>query len=78
MVLSDCFDMVTSRPARLLRLPDYGIEVGRAADLTVLDCESRASAVSEVVSPIMGFKAGRRTFSRPSAVLERPPGENDG
>ena len=76
--LSDCFDMVTSRPARLLRLPDYGIEVGRAADLAVLDCESRASAVSEVVSPIMGFKAGRRTFSRPSAVLERPPGENDG
>lgn len=76
--LADCFDMVTSRPARLMRLSDYGIEVGQAADLAVLDCESRASAVSEVVSPIMGFKAGRRTFNHPSAVLERPPGERDG
>ena len=70
--LTDCFDMVTSRPARLMRLPDYGIEVGQAADLVALDCESRAFAVSEVVSPTMAFKAGRRTFSRPPATLERP------
>ncbi len=70
--LADCYDMVTTRPARLMRLPDYGIEVGQAADLVVLECESRAAAVSEVVSPIMGFKAGRRTFSRPSAIVERP------
>ena len=73
--LADCFDMVTRRPARLMRLPDYGIEVGRAADLAVLDCDSRAAAVSEVVSPVMGFKAGRRTFNRPSATLERPSGD---
>ena len=70
--LADCYDMVTTRPARLMRLPDYGIEVGQAADLVVLECEGRAAAVSEVVSPIMGFKAGRRTFSRPSAIVERP------
>ena len=71
--LADCFDMVTSRPARLMRLPDYGVGVGQSADLAVLDCESRASAVSEVVSPIMGFKAGRRTFYHAPAALERPP-----
>ena len=70
--LADCYDMVTTRPARLMRLPDYGVEVGGAADLVVLDCESRAVAVSEVVSPVMGFKAGRCTFSRPAAVMERP------
>ena len=70
--LADCYDMVTTRPARLMRLPDYGVEVGRAADLVVLDCESRSAAVSEVVSPIMGFKAGRRTFSRPAPVMDRP------
>ena len=70
--LADCYDMVTTRPARLMRLPDYGVEEGQAADLVVLECESRAAAVSEVVSPIMGFKAGRRTFSRPSAIVERP------
>ena len=70
--LADCYDMVTTRPARLMRLRDYGVEVGQAADLVVLECESRAAAVSEVVSPVMGFKAGRRTFSRPSAIVERP------
>ena len=75
--LADCFDMVSSRPARLMRLPDYGIEVGQAADLAILDCDSRAAAVSEVVSPIMGFKAGRRTFDRPPATLERRAGENN-
>ena len=75
--LADCFDMVTSRPARLMRLPDYGIEVGQAADLAVLDCDSRAAAVSEVVSTVMGFKSGRRTFNRPPASLERPAGENN-
>ena len=70
--LADCYDMVTSRPARLMRLPDYGIEAGQAADLVALDCDSRAAAVSEVVSPMMAFKAGRRTFSRPPTIVERP------
>jgi len=73
--LADCYDMVTTRPARLMRLSAYGIEVGQAADLVVLECESRAAAVSEVVSPVMGFKAGRRTFSHPSAMMERPLGD---
>lgn len=73
--LADCYDMVTTRPARLMRLSAYGIEVGQAADLVVLECESREAAVSEVVSPVMGFKAGRRTFSRPAAVVERPSGD---
>ena len=70
--LADCYDMVTTRPARLMRLPNYGIEAGQAADLVALDCESRAAAVSEVVSPMMAFKAGRRTFSRPAPVMDRP------
>ena len=70
--IEECYEMVTSRPARLMRLPDYGISVGRAADLVALDCDSRAAAVAEVVSPIMAFKAGRRTFSRPPAAMERP------
>ena len=75
--LADCFDMVTSRPARLMRLPDYGVEVGQSADLVALDCESRAAAVSGVVAPTTGFKAGRRTFNRPPATLDRPAGETN-
>ena len=53
--LEDCFEMVTARPARLMCLPDYGIEVGNPADLVMLDCERRAEAVTEVVYPIMGL-----------------------
>ncbi len=75
--LEECYEMVTSRPARLMRLPDYGIKVGHPADLVVLDCHSRAEAVTEVVSPIMGFKRGRRTFSRPSATIHPPTGDSD-
>ena len=72
--LQDCFDMVTTRAARLTRLPDYGLEVGKAADLVVLDCDSRAQAVAEVAQPVTAFKSGRRTFTRPAATLERLTG----
>ena len=73
--IEECFEMVTNRPARLMRLSGYGLQVGQAADIVALDCDSRAAAVAEVVSPIMGFKSGRRTFSRPPATLEPPAGE---
>ncbi len=70
--IEECFEMVTARPARLMRLPDYGIEVGNLADLVVLDCETRMAAVTEIVQPVLGFKRGRRTFTRPSATLNPP------
>ena len=73
--LEECFEMVSSRPARLMRLGDHGVAVGQAADLVVLDCEGRADAVAEVIDPVMGFKAGRRTFHWPPASLETPQGE---
>jgi cytosine/creatinine deaminase len=52
-------------------LRDYGIEVGRSADLVVLDCTEPEVAVAELVAPIFGFKRGRRTFTRQRAVLHR-------
>ena len=70
--IEECYEMVTNRSARLMRLPDYGLAVGQSADLVVLDCDNRAAAVSEVVSPMMAFKAGRRTFFRPPATMEGP------
>ena len=70
--LEECYEMVTNRAARLMRLPQYGLAVGQAADLAVLDCASRAAAVSEVVSPTMAFKAGRRTFFRAPGLMEKP------
>ena len=68
----ECFEMVTTRPASLMRLPDYGIAVGQAADMVALDCDSRTAALTELAAPVMGFKAGRRTFSRPPASINRP------
>ena len=70
--MAACFDMITVRSAKLLNLPDYGIVVGNPADFVVMDSESRAQAVSEIAPARFGFKAGKRTFTRPSAELHRP------
>ena len=68
----ECFRMITTRSAALMRIEDYGIVEGNAADLVVLDCENRASAVAELVQPLWGFKRGRLTFTREAARLHRP------
>lgn len=69
---ASCLDMVTKRPARLLRREDYGIEVGKSADLVVLDCSSSEQAVSELAVPLYGFKRGRMSFARKPVELFRP------
>ncbi len=66
-----CLDMISSRSAKLLRLADYGIEVGSAADLVVLDCISPEQGVAELATPLYGFKNGRKTFTRAAAELHR-------
>ena len=70
--IRECLSMVTERPARLMRHSDYGIAVGHPADLVVLDCESAEAAVRTLATPLMGFKNGRRTFTRRPAQLHRP------
>ena len=70
--LATCFDMVTARPAKLMNVDDYGIAVGNPADLVVLDCCDEAMAVAELAQPLLGFKRGRRSFTRAAPVLHRP------
>ena len=67
-----CFDMVTRRSAELLNLDDYGIEVGKSADLVVIDNKDRQSVVAELSQPLMGIKRGHVTFRREPARLIRP------
>jgi cytosine deaminase len=67
-----CFDLVTSGPARLMNLTDYGIAIGSPADIVVLDAQSPAAALAEIAEPILGFKNGRRTFTHAPAQLFRP------
>ncbi len=70
----ECFNMVTQRSAKLLNLDDYGIEVGKSADLVVIDNVDRETALAELSAPLMGFKRGRMTFIREPAQLQRPNG----
>lgn len=67
-----CIAMVTDLPAKLMRLPDYGIAVGHPADLVVLDAGCAADALAGICEPVQAFKNGRQSFSRPRAVLNRP------
>jgi cytosine deaminase len=68
----ECFNMITSRSARLMNLDDYGLGVGKPADLAVLDAESPEQAVAELSPVLYAFKRGRRTVTRAPAVLHRP------
>lgn len=70
--LRRCMDMITGRSAKLMRLTDYGVEAGKAADLVVLDCTTPEQGVAELSIPLYGFKRGRRTFTRDPATLHRP------
>src|ERR1700754_169983 len=76
--LQACFDMVTTFPARLMNLKDYGIVVGNPADIVVLDCADPVSAVAELAQPVLGMKRGRISFSHAPATLNRPDGMQTG
>ena len=51
---------------------DYGLEVGKAADFVVLDCETPEAAVRELAPVLYAYKRGRRTVTRAPAKLHRP------
>jgi cytosine deaminase len=70
--LAACLTMITTLPAKLMNLLDYGIAIRNPADLVVLDCHEPAAAVAELAVPLFGLKRGRRSFSRPAAVLDPP------
>ena len=67
-----CLDLVTELPARLMNLVDYGIEIGKPADLVVLDIKDSRFAIAELPDVVMGFKSGRQTFERQRPHLFRP------
>jgi cytosine/creatinine deaminase len=69
--LEECFAMLTTRSARLMRRDDYGMAVGNAADFVVFDCRDAKAAVTELAQPLCGFKRGKLTFTRPAARLHR-------
>ncbi|MFS8037585.1 amidohydrolase family protein [Xanthobacter sp. AM11] len=62
--MMQCFNMVTARPARLLNLPDCGLEPGKAADFVIIDSPSPRDAVAELPPVRAAF---RISFRRASA-----------
>jgi cytosine deaminase len=70
--LAECFALISERPARIMRRDDYGIAVGKAADLVVWNAKSPAEVIATVAQPLTGFKRGRKTFTREMAKLHRP------
>jgi cytosine deaminase len=70
--IAACFDLVTTGPAKLMNLKDYGIAVGNLADFIVLDNADKAMTIAELSQPLTGFKRGRRSFIRPAPTLCRP------
>ena len=68
----ECFHMITTRSAELMNQKDYGLEVGKPADLVVIDAESPEQAVAEIAPVSYAFKRGRQTLTRRPAVLHRP------
>ena len=70
--IAECFEMITRRSAKILRLKDYGIAVGNSADLTVIDAQAPEDAVAQLTPVLYGFKRGRMSFTRKPAELHRP------
>jgi cytosine deaminase len=70
--LSECFALVSDRPARILRKKDYGIAVGNPADLVLWNAKTPAEVIATVAQPVTAFKRGRRVFTREMPALHRP------
>jgi len=70
--LRECFAMLTERSARLLNLANYGLSVGKPADIVVIDAQSPEQAVAEIARPVAAFKQGRRTVVWHPPQLARP------
>jgi cytosine/creatinine deaminase len=70
--LAELFSMITHRSARLLNHADYGLEIGKPADVAILDARTPAEAVATIAPVTAVFKRGRQTVARPRATLLRP------
>jgi cytosine deaminase len=70
--LRECFRMLTDRSARLLNLRDYGLAVGRSADIVVINAQSPEQAIAEIAQPVAAFKGGRQTVAWALPELLRP------
>ncbi|MFD2236550.1 amidohydrolase family protein [Aureimonas populi] len=67
-----CLDLVTRLPARLMGLADYGIDIGKPADLVLLDAPDETAALATIAPALLAYKRGRLSFRRQIPALLHP------
>src|SRR5215467_11749644 len=68
--VADVLAMLTEHPARLLRLPDYGLFVGARADLVLWDTERPNEVVTTMAPRRLVVKAGRLSIRHERTCTE--------
>jgi cytosine/creatinine deaminase len=68
--VADVLAMLTDNPARLLRLPDYGLHVGARADLVLWETERPAEVVTTMAPRRLVVKAGRLSIQHERTCTE--------
>jgi cytosine deaminase len=71
-----CWEMLTTRSARMLNVTDYGLAIGHPADIVVFDAVDPVEAIREIRQPLLAYKRGRQTmeWSKPRLLGEGSPG----
>jgi cytosine deaminase len=64
-------DTVTTHPARILRLPDYGLAPGCRADLVLWDCERVEEIAMALPDRVLVVKNGRVSMETERRVRRR-------
>jgi cytosine deaminase len=64
--------MLSEHSAKLLNLKDYGLEIGKPADIVIIDATTPEQAVAEIRPPLAVWKRGRRTVTRERPQLHAP------
>jgi len=77
--MRQCFDAVTTRPAKILHLDGYGLEPGCNADFVLLQAQDPIEAIRLRATRLAVYRRGKRLAQTPASTaslfLEGRPGE---
>jgi cytosine deaminase len=77
--MRQCFDAVTTHPARLLGLEGYGLATGCHADFVLLHARDPAEAIHLRATRLAVYRRGKKVASSPAPVAALAlPGRPDG
>ncbi len=68
--IQQCFDAVTSAPARILQLPGYGLAPGNHADFVLLQARDCQEAIRLRAQRLVVVRRGKRIASTPAATAQ--------